>query len=104
MRDISIQEGLQASNEDVDAEFDRMVGAGALTEEQDAEYRMDSRRRLQVANALIQTRLHDFLFANNTLNEVVQPEAPDPEELAAAGEAEEVELADVLSEDSEDNA
>ena len=104
LREISIQEGLQASNEDVDAEFDRMVGAGALTEEQDAEYRMDSRRRLQVANALIQTRLHDFLFANNTLNEVVQPEAPDPEELAAAGEAEEVELADVLSEDSEDNA
>jgi len=104
LREISIQEGLQASNEDVDAEFDRMVGAGALTEEQDAEYRMDSRRRLQVANALIQTRLHDFLFANNTLNEVVQPEAPDPEELAAAGESEEVELADVLSEDSEDNA
>ena len=104
LRDISIQEGLQASNEDVDAEFDRMVGGGALTEEQDAEYRLDTRRRLQVANALIQTRLHDFLFANNTLNEVVQTEAPDAEELAAAGEAEEVELAEVLSEDSEDNA
>jgi trigger factor len=86
LRDISIQEGLQASNEDVDAEFDRMMGAGALTEEQDAEYRLDARRRLQVANALIQTRLHEFLFANNTLNEVVQEKAPDPDELAAAGE------------------
>jgi trigger factor len=104
LRDISIQEGLQASNEDVDAEFDRMVGSGSLTEEQDAEYRLDSRRRLQVANALIQTRLHDFLFANNTLNEVVQTEAPDPEELAAAGEAEEVDLAEELTEVSEDNA
>lgn len=104
LRDISIQEGLQASNEDVDAEFDRMVGAGALTEEQDAEYRLDSRRRLQVANALIQTRLHDFLFANNTLNEVVQAEAPDPDELAEAGEADETELAEELTEVSADNA
>ena len=86
LRDISIQEGLQAGNEDVDAEFDRMVGAGALTEEQNAEYRLDTRRRLQVANALIQTRLHDFLFANNTLNEVVQEKAPDPDELAGVSE------------------
>lgn len=96
LRDISIQEGLQASNEDVDAEFDRMVGAGSLTPEQDAEYRNDTRRRLQVANALIQSRLHDFLFANNTLNEVDAPEAPDPEELAAAGEDSETTLAEAL--------
>ncbi len=89
LRDISIQEGLQASNEDIEAEFDRMVGAGALTEEQDLAYRTDARRRLQVANALIQLRLHDFLFANNTLNEVVQDTAPDPEELA--GDTEETE-------------
>ncbi len=87
LRDISIQEGLQASNEDIDAEFDRMVGAGALTEEQDTAYRTDPRRRLQIANALIQQRLHEFLFANNTLNEVIQEKSPDPEELAAAGEA-----------------
>lgn len=96
LRDISIQEGLQASNEDVDAEFDRMVGAGALTPEQDEEYRQDARRRLQVANALIQTRLHEFLFANNTLNEVEATDAPDPEELAAAGEDSETELAEEL--------
>ncbi len=104
LRDISIQEGLQASNEDVDAEFDRMVGAGSLTEEQDAEYRLDSRRRLQVANALIQTRLHDFLFANNTLTEVEATEAPDPDALTAAGEEEEIDLAEELTEASEDNA
>lgn len=103
LREISIQEGLQASNEDVDAEFDRMMGAGSLTEEQNAEYRLDTRRRLQVANALIQTRLHDFLFANNTLNEVVQAEAPDPEELAAAGEEPETELAEELTEAGEEN-
>ncbi len=103
LREISIQEGLQASNEDVDAEFERMMGAGALTEEQNAEYRQDQRRRLQVANALIQTRLHDFLFANNTLNEVVQDAAPDPEELAAAGEATETDLAEELAEASAEN-
>jgi trigger factor len=104
LREISIQEGLQASNEDVDAEFDRMVGEGALTEEQDTEYRADARRRLQVANALIQTRLHDFLFANNTLNEVEQAEAPNPDELAAAGEETETDLAEELTEASAENA
>ena len=103
LREISIQEGLQASNEDVDAEFERMMGSGALTEEQNVEYRLDQRRRLQVANALIQTRLHDFLFANNTLNEVVQDAAPDPEELAAAGEASETDLAEELAEASAEN-
>lgn len=104
LREISIQEGLQADNADVDAEFDRMLAAGALTEEQDAEYRVDSGRRLQVANALIQTRLNEFLFANNTLNEVEAAEAPDPDDLAAAGEAEETDLAEELTEASAENA
>ena len=41
----------------------------ALTQDQADEYRVDPRRRLQIANAIIQDRLHHFLFENNTLTE-----------------------------------
>jgi trigger factor len=86
LREISIQEELQATNEQVDAEFDRLLEQGAITEDQYDEYKPDGRRRLQIANALIQQRLHDFLFAHNTINDVEQPNAPDPEALAEAAE------------------
>ncbi len=91
LREISIQEELQATNEQVDAEFDRLLEAGRITEDQYDEYKPDNRRRLQVANALIQQRLHDFLFAHNTINDVEQDTLPDPdalEEAAAEAEAE----------------
>jgi trigger factor len=89
LREVSIQEGLQATEEEIDAEFDRLLNEDVITEDQYAEYKPDRRRRLQVANALVQQRLHDFLFANNTINEVVQETPPDPEELAEANEEEE---------------
>ncbi len=59
LREISIQEDLQATDEQVDAEFDRLLSEGTVDEEQYAEFKADGRRRLQVANALIQQRLHD---------------------------------------------
>jgi len=86
LREISIQEDLQATDEQVDAEFDRLISGGIIDDQQALEFRADGRRRLQIANALIQQRLHDFLFANNTLTEVEAQKPPEDEELAEAGE------------------
>jgi trigger factor len=84
LRDIARQEDLQASEKAIDAEFDRMLQEGRITEDQFEEYSRDPRRRLQVANALIQQKLHDFLFANNTLREVAQETPPDAHALEEA--------------------
>ena len=83
LREISIQEDLQATDAQVDAEFERLLSANTITDEQYAEYHADQRRRLQVANALIQQRLHDFLFAHNTINPVEQAIMPTEEEMAS---------------------
>jgi trigger factor len=87
LREIAIAEGLQADNDSIDAEFDRLAIEGVITEETREEYRGDQRRRLQIANALIQQKLHDFLFSNNTLVEVEQARTPEAAEAAAIGEA-----------------
>ena len=84
LRQIAIQEEMQATDEAIDAEFDKLVEQEQITDEQYDEYKVDQRRRLQVANALIQQKLHDFLFANNTLEEVEQTTPPDPDEMAEA--------------------
>ena len=102
LREISIQEDLQATDEQVDGEFDRLLTEGTLEEEQHAEFKADGRRRLQVANALIQQRLHDFLFSHNTINEVEQSTMPDPEEMEDAMEDAEAIAADGLT-DSDDS-
>ncbi len=86
---IAETEGLQATNEEIDSEFDNLLNAGKITEDQYDEYKLNERRRIQVANAIVQQRLHDFLFANNTLVEVVQSAGPDPEALAEANAEEE---------------
>ena len=86
LREISIQEDLQATEEQVDAEYERLLTGGVITEEQYDEFKADPRRRLQVANALIQQRLHDFLFAHNTINAVEQAGMPTDEELEGAVE------------------
>ena len=70
LREIAMQEGLQGTDEETDAEFQRLLVDGVIPPENYAEYKADPRRRLQVANALVQHRLHDFLFANNTLVDV----------------------------------
>jgi trigger factor len=94
LREIARNENLQASEEAIDAEFARLQDIGAITPEQFEEYLADPRRRMQVANALIQQKLHDFLFANNTLVEIertfeeVEAEAAAAEEAEAAAEAE----------------
>lgn len=85
LRKIAVQEGFEVSDEQVDAEFDRLLDDGQITDDQYDEFKADNRRRLQIANALTQQRLHDYLFANNTINEVEQKAALDPE---AEGEAE----------------
>ena len=86
LREISIQEDLQATDVQVDEEFDRLVNSDTITDEQYEEYRVDQRRRLQVANALIQQRLHDFLFAHNTINPVEQIAMPTDAELLEGAE------------------
>jgi trigger factor len=68
---IAEMEGLQATDEDIDAEFDRLLETGRISEDQYDEYKPVRHRRIQVANALVQQRLHDYLFANSTFNEVV---------------------------------
>jgi trigger factor len=94
LREIARTENLQASEEAIDAEFARLQEIGAITPEQFEDYVSDPRRRMQVANALIQQSLHDFLFANNTLVEVertfeeIEAEAASAEAAAEAEEAE----------------
>jgi trigger factor len=87
LRQIAQQEGLQVSDAEIDAEFDRLLAANQITEDQYDEYKSDSRRRLYLANTLTQQRLRDYLFAHNTINEVVQARPLDPE-AAEAAEAE----------------
>jgi len=87
LRLIAAQEGLQPSEEEVDAEFDRLFAAGRIDESQYENYLQDPRRRLQVASALTQQRLHDFLFANNTLVPVEQTEPLEAEEAAEVSAA-----------------
>ena len=82
LREIAIKEGLQADDAAIDEEFDRIGTQGALDEVTLEQFRGDQRRRLQIANALIQQKLHDFLFANNTLVQVETATS------AAAAEAE----------------
>ncbi|HLK57873.1 MAG TPA: hypothetical protein VKU00_15000, partial [Chthonomonadaceae bacterium] len=73
LRQIAITEELQTDDKAINAHFDRMRDEGRLTEEQYDEFKGDPARRQQVASALIQQALHDFLFANNTVVEVEQP-------------------------------
>lgn len=75
LREVAKQESLQASQDSIDAEFARLAEVGAINAEQYEEFAADPRRRFQVANALIQQGLHDFLFENNTLVEVEQKAA-----------------------------
>lgn len=74
---IAVLENLQITDAQIDAEFDRMLNEGRITEEQYDAYQPDTQRRLQVANALIQQQLHDFLFARNTLSPVEQDLSPE---------------------------
>ncbi|HZT40841.1 MAG TPA: trigger factor [Chthonomonadaceae bacterium] len=76
---IAVQENLQVTDEQIDAEFDRMLNEGRITEEQYDTYQPEAQRRLQVANALIQQQLHDFLFAHNTFTPVEQDLSPETE-------------------------
>ncbi len=81
VREISLQEGLQPSVEDLEAEFERFFNDGVLNEEQFEEYRQDERRRMMLANALIEKRMHDFLFQNNTVEDVEMDHFPASEEI-----------------------
>jgi len=76
LREVAKAEGMQASEESIDGEFVKLLQAGRITDEQFEEYLPDPRRRMQVANALIQQALHDYLFANNTIVQVVQTDTP----------------------------
>lgn len=67
LRHIAQAEGLYATNEAINSQFANLLHEGRINEEQYEEYLTDERRRLQVANALIQQSLHAFLFSNNTL-------------------------------------
>ncbi len=88
---IAETEGLQATNEEIDAEFINLLNAGKITDDQYEEYKPNERRRVQVANAIVQQRLHDYLFENNTIVEVVQAAGPDPDALKKANSEEVVE-------------
>jgi trigger factor len=82
LRQIAQQERMQASEADIDAELDRLLESSRVTEEQAEEYRSVPSRRAQIAGALIQQQLRDFLFTSNTITDVEQAapadvEAPD---------------------------
>ena len=101
LRQIAQQEGLQIANEAIDAELERMRDTGQISDEQYDEYLPDARRRLQVANALVQQRLHDFLFANNTINEVEQQKLSDLEAIEASEAIGQAEAQPVAAEESQ---
>lgn len=84
LRQIAIQESFQVTDEAIDAEFGNLVEQGRITEEQLEEWIGDNRRRMQVANALVQQTLHNFLFENNIITDVEQAEQPDPDEVEEA--------------------
>jgi trigger factor len=86
LRQIAIQESFQVTDEAIDAEYANLLNQGRITDEQFETWILDNRRRMQVANALVQQTLHDFLFANNILTDVEQQAPPDPVELAEANE------------------
>ncbi len=88
LREIAIAEDLQADAAAVETEFDRMAAEGSVPEETIDEYRGDSHRRLQVANALIQQKLHDFLFGSNKLVDVEQTASPEAAQNELASESE----------------
>jgi trigger factor len=79
LRKISEDEGIGVDEADIDADFDRLRNEGEISEDQYDEFRTDPRRRLQMMNALLRQRLHDFLFGNNEIVEVEQalPSAPE---------------------------
>ena len=87
LRRVAEQENLQSTDSTVDEEFDRLLTEGKITEDQYEEFRADDRRRFQVANAIVQKNLHDYLFAHNTINDVIQEEPADADALAEAAEA-----------------
>lgn len=80
LRELSINEGLQATEEEIDAQFVSLLNSGGISEDQYDEFFADPRRRLQLANAVVQQRLHDFLFANNAITDVEQEAPPELEE------------------------
>ncbi len=80
LRELSIAEGLQATEEEIDGQFADLLNNGGITEDQYEEFAADPRRRLQLANAVVQQRLHDFLFTNNTINDVEQDAPPELDE------------------------
>ncbi len=94
LRDISVQENLQPSEEEVNAEFEKLLSAGTITDDQYDEFVIDTRRRIQLANALVQRRLHDFLFANNTIVDKLVEDLPNPEDT-------EIELANEITQSAQ---
>ena len=104
LREISVHEDLQATDEQVDGEYDRLLTEGVIDDEQYAEFKGDARRRLQVANALIQKRLHDFLFSHNTINAVEQAGMPDEDALLEAGDEAQAAITDGQTDDTTETA
>jgi trigger factor len=74
LRQISEQEHIIVDDAAIDAEFERLRSEAEITEDQYDEFVADPRRRLQLTNVLLRQRLHDFLFGNNNIVEVQQPE------------------------------
>ncbi len=107
LREMSLQEGLQPSEEDIDNEFTNLMNQGVLTEEMVEEFSQDDRRRMMLGNSLIESRLHNFLFANNTIEDEIVTEDVDPDEieeelLASLTENENTD--EVVEENSEESA
>lgn len=76
LREVSLNEGLQATDDEIDAQMAGLLTQGGITDDQYEQFIADPSRRLQLANAVVQQRLHDFLFANNTINDVEQSSPP----------------------------
>lgn len=86
LRGIAINENLDADDDAVDAAIEALVASGQIAEESANEFLTDPQRRLQIANAVIQEKLHAFLFASNTITEVKAGSVADAETTAEVGE------------------
>src|SRR5262249_5542843 len=70
LRELARVENLQATPEEIDAEFNSLTAGTEVTEEQLSKLKSDPQRRNQVANINVKRKLRDFLFSKAKIKEV----------------------------------
>lgn len=72
LHQIALTENISVTDEEIDAEIDKFVAEESIDLDYADEYRQSEEGRMELANAIIQTKLHKFLFENNNVQYVEQ--------------------------------